>query len=83
MWDRVSTPGAGLFSNPRFWDAPSLGQFFGRQYFEEWSSWCLIVLRLFSTHNLCLYFNDLRCLAVHKTAFPYRARYPLSFREFI
>ena len=69
MWDWVSTPGAGLFSNPSFGDAPSLGQFFGCQYFEEWSSLCLVVLRLFSAHNLCLYFNDLRCLAVHKTAF--------------
>ena len=69
MRDWVSTSGAGLLSNPRFRDAPSLGQFFGCQYFEEWSSGRLIVLRLFSTHNLCLCFNDLRCLAVHKTAF--------------
>ncbi len=68
MRDRVNTSGAGLLSNPRFWDAPSLGQFFGPQYFEEWSGGCLIVLRLFSTHNLCLYFNDLLCMAVHKTA---------------
>ena len=70
MRDRVSTSGAGLLSNPRFWDAPSLGQFFGCQYFEEWSGFCPIVLRLFSTHYLCLYFNDLLCMAVHKTAFP-------------
>jgi hypothetical protein len=68
MRDWISTSRAGLFANPRFRNAPSLGQFFCRQYFEEWPDHRFIVLRLFSTHILCLHFSDLRCAAVRETA---------------
>ena len=68
MRDRVSTSGAGLFSNPRFWDAPSLGQFFRCQYFEEWSSSVILLCSDCSPRIIwCLHFNDLRCPAVHKS----------------
>src|SRR6266849_231829 len=67
MRDGISTSGAGLFSNPGFRNAPSLGQFFRGQHFEEWPSCCLNVLRLFSTHISCLCFNDLHGVAVLNT----------------
>ena len=68
MRDRISTSGAGLFSNPGLRNAPSLGQFFRGQYFEEWPSCCFVVLRLLSTHILCLCFNSLHSTAVLRTA---------------
>ena len=68
MRDWIGTSRAGLLSNPGFRNAPSLGQFFRCQYFEEWSGCRFIVLRLFSGHMLYLGFNDLRRTAVHRTA---------------
>lgn len=70
MRDWVSTSGASLFPNPGLRNAPSRGQFFGCQHFEEGPVCGVIVLYLFSMHVSCLCFNNLQSAATFTNARP-------------
>jgi hypothetical protein len=71
MRNRIRTASAALLSDPSRRHAPSLGEFFGGQNFEEWAIRGFVLCsELCSSGYHRFLFKEIWCMAVRRTAIP-------------